>query len=334
VDDRQNFINNEVATDYNAGFTALLCKMIDKYGGTPDPKFPEKETHDSPEFYVEALDKGSSSSGMTVSFKITNHSAWHARVQDNISCRYFMDMSEVIAAGKNPEDIVVRCDRDQAAMYSGKGIAPAQISKPIQYDGNIYYVEITLPDGRAVLPVSEGMQQCEILLAFVMPDYGSGWDAENDYSNKDILGKKGEADAEGSVKGYITPYIPTYVNGELYYGIEPDGTSADGMGGADIKDDKPDEKPVDEPADEKPTETTVPDDSSKIVYGDANLDGKVSISDAVRILQYIANGSKYALEKQAVINADIDGKPGVTGQDASEIQKYDAKIINKFPVEE
>jgi hypothetical protein len=50
-----------------------------------------------------------------------------------------------------------------------------------------------------------------------MPDYGSGWDAENDYSNKDILGKKGEADAEGSVKGYITPYIPTYVNGELYY---------------------------------------------------------------------------------------------------------------------
>jgi hypothetical protein len=78
------------------------------------------------------------------------------------------------------------------------------------------------------------------------------------------------------------------------------------MGGADIKDDKPDEKPVDEPADEKPTETTVPDDSSKIVYGDANLDGKVSISDAVRILQYIANGSKYALEKQAVINADID----------------------------
>ncbi len=334
VDDRQNFINNEVATDYNAGFTALLCKMIDKYGGTPDPKFPEKEAHDSPEFYVEALDKGSSSSGMTVSFKITNHSAWPARVQDNISCRYFMDMSEVIAAGKNPEDIVVRCDRDQAAMYSGKGIAPAQISKPIQYDGNIYYVEITLPDGRAVLPVSEGMQQCEILLAFVMPDYGSGWDAENDYSNKDILGKKGEADAEGSVKGYITPYIPTYVNGELYYGIEPDGTSADGMGGADIKDDKPDEKPVDEPADEKPTETTVPDDSSKIVYGDANLDGKVSISDAVRILQYIANSSKYALEKQAVINADIDGKSGVTGQDASEIQKYDAKIINKFPVEE
>ena len=122
VDDRQNFINNEVATDYNAGFTALLCKMIDKYGGTPDPKFPEKEKHDGPEFYVEALDKGSSSSGMTVSFKITNHSAWPARVQDNISCRYFMDMSEVIAAGKNPEEVVVRCDRDQTCDVLRQGV--------------------------------------------------------------------------------------------------------------------------------------------------------------------------------------------------------------------
>lgn len=327
-DDRQNFINNEVATDYNAGFTAVLCKMIDKCGGTPDPSFPQKEKHDGPEFFVEALDKGSSDSGMTVSFKITNHSAWPARVQDNISCRYFMDMSEVIAAGKRPEDVVIRCDRDQAAMYSSKGIAPAQISKPVQYDGNIYYVEITLPDGRAVLPVSEGMQQCEILLAFVMPDYGSGWDAENDYSNKDILGKKGEADEEGTVKGYATPYIPTYVNGQLYYGIEPDGTSADGMGGVDINDDKP------EPTTEKPSETTVPDTSVSVLYGDANLDGKVSISDAVRVLQYLANSEKYDLEKQALINADVDGAEGVTGKDAFEIQKFDAGIIKKFPVEE
>ena len=41
TDNRQDFINNEVATDYNAGFTAMLCKMIDKYGGTKDPSFPQ-----------------------------------------------------------------------------------------------------------------------------------------------------------------------------------------------------------------------------------------------------------------------------------------------------
>ena len=110
-DDRGNYINNEVATDYNAGFTAILCKMLDEYGGKSDPSFPQKEEHDGPEFYVEVLSKGADASGITLSFKITNHSAWPARVQDNLSFRYFMDMSEVIEAGYSPEDVVIRCDR-------------------------------------------------------------------------------------------------------------------------------------------------------------------------------------------------------------------------------
>ena len=69
-----------------------------------------------------------------------------------------MDLSEVIAAGHNPENLVIRCDRDQSAMYASRGVKPAEISKPIQYDGNIYYIEVTLPDGRAVMPVSEGVK--------------------------------------------------------------------------------------------------------------------------------------------------------------------------------
>lgn len=229
VDDRQNYINNEVATDYNAGYTAMLCKMLDKYGGTKDPSFPEPEVHDGPEFYVECQSKGAESSGMTVSFKITNHSAWPARVQDNISFRYYMDLSEVKAAGANPEDVVIRCDRDQSKMYAG--VTPAEISGIKHYDGDIYYVEVNLPDGRAVLPISEGMQQCEILLALVMPNYGSGWDATNDFSNKDILGGKTTTSADGTVHGIVTPYVPVYVDGKLYYGEEPDGTKADGLGG-------------------------------------------------------------------------------------------------------
>lgn len=228
-DDRQDFINNEVATDYNAGFTAMLCKMVDKYGGTKDPSFPQPEVHDGPEFYVEVLSKTGDSSGQTISFKVTNHSAWPARVQDNISFRYYMDLSEVKAAGKNPEDLVIRCDRDQSAMYSAKGYKTAEISKPIQYKGDIYYIEVNLPDGRVVLPISEGQQQCEILLAIVMPDYGSGWDSSNDFSAQD-LGKTAKGD-DGSAIGVVTPYVPVYVNGKLYYGEEPDGTKADGLGG-------------------------------------------------------------------------------------------------------
>ena len=325
-DDRNNYTNNEVATDYNAGFTALLCKMLDKYGGTSDPSFPPKEQHDSPEFYVEALNKGISEQGATISFKITNHSAWPARVQDNLSFRYYMDMSEVIDAGLKPEDVVVRCDRDQSAMYSGKGIKNAVISPITKYKDNIYYVEVTLPDGRAVLPVSEGMQQCEILLAFVYPNYGSGWDAENDPSNKDILSYKPAADKQGTVKGVVTPYVPVYVNGVLYYGNEPDGTSADGMGGSE--DDTPETTATTKKTEPATTATVTTSTEKTPVWGDANADDDVNIADAVLILQSIANPDQYKLSEQGRINADVSSHgDGITPRDALVIQQVEAKQI-------
>ena len=68
---------------------------------------------------------------------------------------------------------------------------------------------------------------------------------------------------------------------------------------------------------------------TQTLYGDSNLDGKVSISDAVRILQYIANSSKYALESQAMINADVyNNGDGVTPNDAYVLQQVDAGIYN------
>lgn len=360
-DDRNNYINNEVATDYNAGFTAILCKMIDKYGGETDPSFPQKEEHYGPEFFVEALSKGADSSGITVSFKITNHSAWPARVQDNLSFRYFMDLSEVKAKGYDPTNIVIRCDRDQSAMYASKGIEPAVISPVTQYDGDIYYVEVTLPDGRAVLPVSEGMQKCEILLAFVMPDYQSGWDAENDPSNKEILGAKGTTDEAGTVTGIVSKYIPVYVNGKLYFGEEPDGKSASGS-------DTPD-KPVTtkpavttaKPQTTKPAETTekpvttksettsrpvsttsvIPNvtdsdvtggnsDPEKIqeMTGDTNGDGKVDVTDLSTLAIALADNRQ--LQGTLKLNADVDGDGKVTLGDLARIRQYLSHVIEHF----
>lgn len=329
-DDRQNYINNEVATDYNAGFTAALCRMLSIYGGKSDPAFPPVEQHDGPEFYVEALDKGISAQGATVSFKITNHSAWPARVQDDLSFRYYMDLSEILDAGLKPEDVVVRCDRDQSAMYASKGVASAEISGIQHYQGNIYYVEVTLPDGRAVLPVSEGMQQCEILLALVYPNYGTGWDAENDYSNQDILGKAGEADEAGTVKGIVTPYIPVYVDGELYYGIEPDGTSADGNAapGKDPVSPGPTEKPT-APSTEPATQPAGTEE--EIVYGDVTLDSKVKLNDVVALNLYLLNLD--VLDDQQMKNADVDRDESATPFDALNILQYVIELIEELPVQ-
>lgn len=313
-DDRQNYINNEVATDYNAGFTALLCKMVDKYGGTTDSSFPQPEKHDGPEFYVESLVKGMDDSGATISFKMTNHSAWPARVQDNLSFRYYMDLSELISAGYSPSDLVVRCDRDQSAMYASSGYSNAEISPVTQYDGNIYYVEVSFPDGRVVLPISEGMQQCEILLALVFPNYGSGWDASNDPSNKELL------NSEDSI---VSMYVPVYINGELYYGTEPDGTTADGNSSSVPTTTSPTTTAT------KPATTTTA--AEEVIYGDANCDGNVDISDAVMVKCYLINNKKFTLSKQGLLNSDVQGSGnGVNAQDAVTIQKYVIKSITKL----
>ncbi|MBP5579756.1 MAG: glycoside hydrolase family 9 protein [Ruminococcus sp.] len=353
-DDRQNFINNEVATDYNAGFTAMLCKMVDKYGGTKDPSFPAKEEHDGPEFYVEVLSKGGDSSGQTISFKVTNHSAWPARVQDNISFRYFMDLSEVISAGKNPEDLVIRCDRDQSAMYSAKGYKTAEISKPIQYSGNIYYIEVNLPDGRVVLPISDGQQQCEILLAIVMPDYGSGWDSSNDFSAQGV-GKGSSTD--GTASGVVTPYVPVYVNGKLYYGEEPDGTKADGLGGTGSETPRTttSSKPKDTTTTTTTSETTTTETTTTTTtettttettttttttapvnndkqpvrvngtaYGDVNEDGVVNQTDVELLENHIKDSAKYPLTEQGAKNANVSTMGDET------LDEADVRILTLF----
>ncbi len=264
-DDRGNYINNEVACDYNAGFTGLLCKMVDEFGGTTDPSFPEPEVRDD-EFFVEAQLKQNTDSGVSLSLKFTNHTAWPARVVDNMSYRYYFDVSEVIAAGFSANDVVVRVDRDQAKMY-GEEYA-AQISPVTQYKDNIYYIEVAYPNGEAILPISEGRHQCETMLALVFPNYQTGWDATNDYSNADLL------DTEDSV---ITDKVTVYNNGILVYGTEPDGT-------------KPENTPV------------TPSDST--LKGDVNLSGKVEAADAVLISKFLTG--KETLKTQAKKNADVN----------------------------
>ena len=71
------------------------------------------------------------------------------------------------------------------------------------------------------------------------------------------------------------------------------------------------------------------------LIGDANNDGKVTVADAVAILQYVANKDKYNLEGQLLLNADVYNRgDGVTARDALSIQKYDAKILTSLPESE
>ncbi|WP_295069282.1 CotH kinase family protein [Ruminococcus sp.] len=75
------------------------------------------------------------------------------------------------------------------------------------------------------------------------------------------------------------------------------------------------------------------------LWGDANCDGEVDLSDAVLIMQSIANPNKYdvggtspsAITEKGKIQADVDTTTkGLTGNDALKIQKYLLRIINSL----
>ena len=88
---------------------------------------------------------------------------------------------------------------------------------------------------------------------------------------------------------------------------------------------------VDAPApDEDPKDPDQP-----TLLGDANVDDKVTISDAVAILQSLANSNKYGLKEEGRNRGDcVDRGDGITGQDAAGIQLVDAGVIKQadFPI--
>ena len=69
----------------------------------------------------------------------------------------------------------------------------------------------------------------------------------------------------------------------------------------------------------------------KAVYGDANCDGEIDMSDAVLIMQALANPNKYGVSgtdgkhitDKGLVNADVDtSSKGLTSNDALRIQEY------------
>ena len=73
------------------------------------------------------------------------------------------------------------------------------------------------------------------------------------------------------------------------------------------------------------------------VKGDANLDGNVNLADAVLVMQVATNPDVYApgkseasITSQGEINGDVDGKKGLTNNDAILIQQFKLGLIDEL----
>lgn len=109
----------------------------------------------------------------------------------------------------------------------------------------------------------------------------------------------------------------------------------------DIDDENPTQPSTDASSDtttstDSDTTGTTGDTTGKVtLWGDANVDDKVDIADAVLIMQSLSSGDAYKIEEQGQLNADVvDNGGGITTADALAIQFYEAKVItgDNFPM--
>ncbi|MBR6242251.1 MAG: glycoside hydrolase family 9 protein, partial [Ruminococcus sp.] len=313
-----DFIYNEVTDDYNAAFCGDLAGLYHFYGSKG--KELADKNHVIPDFDMSANAKGydqvdkdgnplptglyisagkaqENEQGLQVKIVVHNRTINPPKFESNLKARYYFNINEQIAKGEDVSYIITRTDYDQEKSFTD-GKNETIISEPIKYDDNgTYYIELSWQNCDFY---GSRVYQFGLLNKMNETTYDTVWDSSNDYSYADLISFEDDNDAAA-----ITDKITLYANDELIWGVEPDGTT-----------------PKEEP--------NVPDKNDTTLWGDANCDGTVDISDAVLIMQYLSNPDKYAISAQGLANADcVDNPKGLTSSDALAVQMKEAKTLSQ-----
>ena len=211
VEDRGNYVLNEVATDYNAGFTSAAAILFDHYGGPalPDSQFPPAESPKPDEYLVGAKVNSSGPRHIEIKAVIQNHSTTPAKGRQDLYIRYFYDLSEAFAGGYNLSDLSVTSGYSQAS----------NISNLKQWFGNIYYVEISFAKD-VIFPGGQSEHRREVQFRVSLPTTSTlaEWDNTNDPSYDPAFATTTEN------YGLTTNKIAIYGSEGLISGIEPPRT--------------------------------------------------------------------------------------------------------------
>lgn len=315
----KDYIYNEVTDDYNAAFCGDLAGLYTYFGSKG--KECEKDNHVIPNFdmssnapgfeqvdkdgnplptglYISAAKNQETKAGLQVKIVVHNRTINPPKFESNLKARYYFNIGEQQKIGEDISSIETRIDYDQEKSFTD-GKNQAIISAPVKYDDKgTYYIEISWQNCDFY---GSRVYQFGLLNKMNPTTYDTVWDSTNDYSYKDLISFADNNDA-----AVITDKITLYSNDKLIWGVEPDGT--------------------------KP-EATTDSSSSKTLYGDANCDGKVDISDVVMVRRYLVNSVKFPITAQGLINADVQGKSnGINAQDAVTIQQYAFGNIKTLPI--
>ncbi len=196
-----DFNKNEVADDYNAGFTGALAKLYKKYGGETLVDFGAVEEVGE-EMYVEYRINASGEGFTEIKAMVYNQSAWPARVADKPELRYFVNLSEL----SDPSSVTVSLNYAEGAAFGGL--------YEWDKDNGIYYVSIDFGDSK-IYPGGQSAYKKEV--QFRMS--ANGWSPDNDPSFAELVGTNGSELVRANS-------VALYEGGRLIFGSEPDGESA------------------------------------------------------------------------------------------------------------
>ncbi|MEE5992300.1 MAG: glycoside hydrolase family 9 protein [Oscillospiraceae bacterium] len=297
----KDYIYNEVAVDYNAGFVGACAGLYYYYGkdagDKPEPNFPPSEESmkgEIQEFTLKAAVGQEDNMATQILIEIDNHAFLPPRYLNGMDARYYFNIGELLKYGQNIDDINVRMDYDSIKSNSdGKYQVTWDL---VQYNDNgDCYIEIHFPDYKFY-----GTEQFQFALmtdkqAIIAGEGENGgdlytfiWDSSNDYSRNTIRTAT-EIGKELNEAPEFTDGITLYTEGSRVWGTPPAGA----------------------PEPDYISETPV--------CGDVNCDGIVDIADVLLLNQHLLGIEE--IDTQGKANADVNGDSLVNDTDALNILK-------------
>ncbi|MEV0152468.1 glycoside hydrolase family 9 protein [Micromonospora sp. NPDC050686] len=189
TDSRSDYVMNEVATDYNAGFTSALARLTNEYGGSPLAGFPVAERPDLDELTVETTVMQAEPRATGLKAIIYNKSAFPARALTTGKFRYYFRPD-----GTGPVTVTPGYTQGCPSPSTAK-----------QLSGDIWYVEVDCT-GYTIAPAGQSQHRMEVQFKIGVPEGGT-WDPTNDPSYQATAGPNRK--------------VPLYSGGVRVWGEEP-----------------------------------------------------------------------------------------------------------------
>lgn len=295
-DQTKDYIYNEVAVDYNAGFVGACAGLYAYYGKEaehqPEENFPpsEESLNGVPvtEFTLKAAVGQEDNMATQVLIEIENHTSQPPRYPEDIKARYYFSIAELLENGQTIDNIEVRPDYDSVKSNSN---GECEVTyELVQYnDQGDCYLELSWPSYRFY-----GTEQFQFALMDTTQnaEYTFIWDYSNDYSRAELKTAEEMGKELNEAPVYVDA-ITMYVEGVRVWGTPP----------------------ADAPEDVQ----------SEVLYGDVNCDGGVNVMDVILLNRNLMIGAE--ITEQGLRNADVDINGRADAADSLNILKAVVKLI-------